>query len=110
MEPAKQVFAKTTENLIAEFVNVCELFAAKFREEGPGAEQNDLEQGFNLKIVSSNLSFRVIVIISDNILNTLYFNIIDSFVFSWIQVVLKKVQQWNYNILTQLNYYACTLY
>lgn len=82
MEPAKQVFAKTTENLIAEFVNVCELFAAKFREEGPGAEQNDLEQGFNLKIVSSNLYFRIIVIISDKILNTLYYNIIDSFVFS----------------------------
>lgn len=92
MEPAKQVFAKTTENLIAEFVNVCELFAAKFREEGPGAEQNDLEQGFNLKIVSSNLNFRIIVIILDNILNTLYFNIIDRFVFSWIQVVLRKVQ------------------
>lgn len=52
MEPAKVVFAKTTENLIREFVNHCYLFAVKFNEEGPGADKYDLEQGFNLMEVS----------------------------------------------------------
>lgn len=58
MEPAKAVFAKTTKQLITDFVNECEVFAKKFREEGPGADQHNLEQGFNLMEV---LIFKIMV-------------------------------------------------
>lgn len=52
MEPAKAVFANTTQQLIVDYVNFCEEFANRFYTEGPGAESQDLDHVCELMTVS----------------------------------------------------------